>query len=550
MKLPKPTRKMTWSLMLVPGFILGLLLWTNANRVDNLYKIIASKMPIFRSVYTGVLFHYVDEIDSDDFFQAGINGMLNTLDPYTTYIEKEDRSQLDILTQGNYGGVGLLLQFRNETVTVADPPFLGTPSARAGLREGDQIIEVNGERSRELGFDKTAAKIRGPVGSTVTLKVRRAGEPKLLEFSMIREKIVVEDVRYAEVNEDGIGYILLIRFSANAAEEVEQAIRQFKAQGLKGLVLDLRSNPGGVLGSAVEMADLFLPKGKKIVSTRGRGKESIREEFSMNDPVYGEGPLVVLTNSISASASEIVAGAIQDHDRGIVVGDTTFGKGLVQSLINLSPDAVLKITTAKYYTPSGRCIQRIDYANRRETTDEEKAVTYKTAGGREVHGGGGIAPDVPIQLPLLHPLAIDMRRKSVYFNFAVDYANTHNADIETFTVTDEVMQAFREYLADSDYRYEFPIETTLDRFKEEATSNSYGPAVIKSIEALKQSLAEHQTALFNESENDMKQFLRLELATKFFGVAGAVEAGLKEDSVYQAGLELLRDSSKYTALLN
>lgn len=550
MKLKMPGRKVTWTLTLVPGFILGLLLWTNAHQVDNLYKTIATNMQVIQGIYKGVLFHYVDDIDNEEFFKAGINGMLNTLDPYTTYIEKEDRSQLDILTQGNYGGVGLLLQYRNNTVTVADPPFVGTPSAKAGLREGDQIIEVNGENSRELGFDKSAAKIRGPIGSTVTLKVKRTGEPKLLEFSMIREKIVVEDVRYAGINEDGIGYILLIRFSKNAAEEVEQAIRRFKAQGMKGLILDLRSNPGGVLGSAVEMADLFLPKGAPIVSTRGRDQRSIREEYSVTDPVYGDDPLVVLTNGISASASEIVAGAIQDHDRGVVVGDTTFGKGLVQSLINLSPDAVLKITTAKYYTPSGRCIQRIDYANRRETTDEEKAVTYKTDNGRVVHGGGGIAPDVPVILPLLHPLAIDLRRKSVYFNFAVDYANTHTADIESFTVTDGIMQAFQQYLKKIDYHFEFPIEANLERLKEAMEKEEDSQNIITSINSLKRTLAAHQAVLFRESEDDIRRFLSLELATKFFGVSGAVEAGLKSDEVYQKGLELLYNRDEYLTLLN
>ncbi|MBN2414797.1 S41 family peptidase [bacterium] len=549
MRLKTPARKVTWTLTLVPGFILGLLLWTNSHQVDNLYKTIADKLQVIKGIYTGVLSYYVDEVDSEEFFQAGINGMLNTLDPYTTYIEKEDRSQLDILTQGNYGGVGLLLQYRNETVTVADPPFVGTPSAKAGLREGDQIIEVDGESSREMGFDKTAAKIRGPIGSTVTLKVRRTGEPKLLDFSMIRESIVVEDVRYAGINEDGIGYILLIRFSKNAAEEVEQAIRRFKAQGMTGLILDLRSNPGGVLGSAVEMADLFLPKGSLIVSTRGRDAQSVREEYSLNDPVYGDGPLIVLTNGISASASEIVAGAIQDHDRGVVVGDTTFGKGLVQSLINLSPDAVLKITTAKYYTPSGRCIQRIDYANRRETTKAEKAVTYKTDSGREVHGGGGIAPDVPVVLPRLHPLAIDLRRKSMYFNFAVDYANTHSADIESFTVTDDMVNAFQTYLNTIDYRYEFPIETSLDQLKKEMEGNGDNQDVIAGINALKNILAAHQAALFRESEEDIRQFLRLELSTKFFGVSGAVEAGLKDDEVYQKGLYLLKNRDSYLSLL-
>lgn len=543
------SRKMRWILPAVPACIIGIFLWTNAQNTDNLYKIIAAKLNIIKNVYSGVLFHYVDEVDHEAFFKAGINGMLNTLDPYTNYVEQEDRSQLDILTQGNYGGVGLLLQLRNGYVTVADPPFVGTPSARAGLREGDVILEVNGESSPEMGFDKTAAKIRGPIGSSVTLTIRRAGEPKPLEFALIREQITVEDVRFAEITEDGIGYILLIRFSKNAAAEVEQAIRRFKARGLNGLVLDLRSNPGGVLGSAVEMADLFLDTGLKIVSTRGRDKQAERVEYSLNDPVYGDGPLIVLTNGISASASEIVAGAIQDHDRGLVVGDTTFGKGLVQSLINLSPDAVLKITTAKYYTPSGRCIQRIDYANKKEASKAEKEKTFTTSAGRIVHGAGGIAPDVPVVLPNLHELAIDLRRKSVYFNFAVDYAATHTADIDAFTVTDEMVEDFRAYLKKTSYNYEFPIEARLKDLREAAEKNGYGPAVIDKTDQLLTALAQNDDQLFEESREDIEQFLRLELATKFFGVSGSVKAGLRDDIVYKKALELLKDTEQYESLL-
>jgi len=549
MKLKKLNPKIKWPLIFLPAFVVSIFLWTNFNQPDNLYKSINKNIRVFQKLYQSVLIHYVDEIDNDAFFQAGINGMLNDLDPYTVYVEKEQRSQLDLLTKGNYGGVGLLLQFREGVVTVGDPPFMGTPSSRAGLREGDKIIKVDGESSKEMGFNKTAAKIRGPVGSKVELTILRANEPKLLNFTLVREKIAVEDVRFAGLTTEGIGYILLVRFSKNAATEVEDAIRRLKAQGMKGLILDLRSNPGGVLGAAVEMSDLFIPKGKMIVSTRGRTAQSKRDEYARKNPVYGEGPLIVLVNGGSASASEIVAGAIQDHDRGIVVGDTTYGKGLVQSLIPLSDNAVLKMTTAKYYTPSGRCIQRIDYSSKKETSAEEKAKIYRTAGGREVHGGGGIAPDVLVELPFLQRMAVDLRRKSMYFNFAVDYMTSHKSTIETFTVSDKILKDFSQYLKDQKYDYKHPAESTLERLRKEAEEKKYGGDILADIEKLQKSLKNFDAELYDRNKPDIKRFLSLELSKKLLGIDSSTRIGLKKDKVYAKAVEIIINPEKYKDIL-
>ena len=476
--------------------------------------------------------------------------MLNTLDPYTQYIEQEDQEQLQILTRGKYHGVGLLLNYRNSTVTVGEPPLLGTPAGRAGIREGDEIVRVDGVSSKEIGFNKTAARIRGPAGTEVTLTIRRNGQPDLLEIKMIRSEITVEDVRYHGFLEPSIGYIRLTRFSKNSAQEVSSAIEDMSRQSLNGLILDLRSNPCGMLESAVEVSDLFLEKDLDIVSTRGRIKKSIQEFRSGHDPLYPEKPLIVLVNRISASASEIVAGAIQDHDRGIIMGDTTFGKGLVQSVVSISPTSALKITTAKYYTPSGRCIQSRNYSSWSDTLDLDKDVLYKTDGGRPVYAGGGIAPDVYVEPEPAGDYLLDLRRKSMFFNFAVEYTNTHDIQGEGFQITDDILVAFKEYLTKKEYTYHHPMEDNLSDFIKEAETFGYGPNLTQDIENLKLSLEQFKFRLFDQNTDKIKMLLKREIASKAFGLQQGVEAELQDDPAVQRALSLLNDLNEYRSLIH
>lgn len=388
------------SCFLILSILGGALVWTNAARSSDTYANIQNNLIPLVNVYKEVTRRYVDEVNSEKFLKAGIEGMLGTLDPYTNYIEKGDKEQLDILTEGKYEGVGLSLNYRNNVVTVGEPPFAGTPAFRAGIREGDQIIKVDDQFTKELGFEKTVQNIRGPAGTEVKLTIVREGEPKPLEFVLIRKSITIEDVQYSGFIKGGIGYILLTRFSKNAGPEVEQAIKNLKSQNqLTSLILDLRSNPGGMLEAAVDVAQLFLPKNATVVTTKGRSRETAQEFKSTHDPLFGEGRLIILVNQFSASASEIVAGAIQDHDRGIIIGDTTFGKGLVQTVVPLSPTSALKITTAKYYTPSGRCIQRKNYSEWEDSTAIDPKADFKTDKGRRVYEGGGIIPDAIVRIP-------------------------------------------------------------------------------------------------------------------------------------------------------
>ena len=543
------TKKSKSGLLLLLTFLGVIVLWVTVAQSYDIYEEISKNLRIFGNVYKEVSKRYVDDVDPKDFLKAGINGMLNTLDPYTNYIEKEDKDQLQILTDGKYEGVGLLLHLRNDVVTVGDPPFLGTPSARAGIREGDKIIEVNGVSTKALGLDETSQHIRGPAGTEVTLTIERDGVPQPLEFKVVREQIKVEDVQYAGFADKNIGYIRLTRFSKNAGSEVASAIRNLNTDNLEGLILDLRSNPGGMLEAAVDVSDLFLDKNLMIVSTRGRTSNSNQEFISFQNPIFGKKPLIVLTNGFSASASEIVAGAIQDHDRGLVLGDTTFGKGLVQTVVPLSKDEALKITTAKYYTPSGRCIQKSNYSTWADSTLTESSTEFKTTGGRSVYGGGGIAPDVRIEPRETNDLVWDLRRKSLFFNFAVHYANTHTVIDSTLNVDKNILDDFKKYLQEENYQYELPIEKDLSELKQEILKKGYSPSILLDIQKLQNALGALEEEMFLTSTEDIKKSLKMELTSKYFGTQKEIELSIQDDPVIQKALELLHDKVSYSSLL-
>ncbi|MFO7889416.1 MAG: S41 family peptidase [bacterium] len=542
----KNIKKSFISLLLTIVLMATMLIWANSSE-KNIYATISENLTLLGNIYKEISTNYVEEIDSEDFLKAGINGMLNTLDPYTDYIEQDSRRQLNILTKGKYEGIGLLLNYRNNILTAAEPPFLGTPAARAGIREGDQIIKVDGKPTKELGFQESVRHILGPEGTSVTLIIKREGVDKLLEFTLVREKITVQDVRFSGMIENNIGYIQLTRFSQNSATEISQAIRELQNKNLDGLILDLRSNPGGVLQSAVNVSDIFLEKGETIVSIRGRTEQTKADFRSTRDPVYPQKPLIVLVNRISASASEIVAGAVQDHDRGILVGDTTYGKGLVQSVVPLSATTALKLTTAKYYTPSGRCIQRKNYSIWEDGDDNNKE--FYTDNKRKVYGNGGIAPDIYVELPTAESYVIDLRRKSMFFNFAVHYANTTSIKDSSLTITDNLLKEFKNYLNDQSYNFENPFEKKLEELKELAEQEKYGEKFIDDINTLSRSFKQVNTELFNQARTNIKKVLKQEIASKHFGTQYAVQLGLKDDPVVQKALQLIKNKNEYKDLL-
>jgi carboxyl-terminal processing protease len=529
---------------------------------------IRKNIEIFGLVYSEISQKYVDQVDPAKVLKAGINGMLDTLDPYTVLIEQEDNNQLQIMTTGKYGGLGMLIGSRDGWPTVVEPPYEGTPAQRAGIREGDQIIEVDGQTTKGMTTNDAAAKLRGEVGTPVVIKIRREGEPEPIEFRLIRAEIVVHDVSYSGMVRDGIGYIKLTRFSKNAGHEVREAIRQLKAQNAKGIILDLRNNPGGLLEQAVEVAENFVKKGDPVVSTRGRIEGSVQKYVSEKDPAAGALPLVVLVNEASASASEIVSGAIQDLDRGVIIGAPTYGKGLVQTVVRLTGDAALKVTTAKYYIPSGRLIQKESNLHKEQAdifaeneedvaepaADDEKkkeapTKPFQTAHGREVFGGGGIKPDIEIKMPKLNEFEYALVRKSMVFNFAIQYSARHNELKPGFQVDENLLAEFQKFLADKNFKYESDSEAQLENLRKAAEEDGYLADIKTQLDALQAALLAEKKDDFAKSRDFIRRNLEREISSKLWGTRAEVEAGFDDDPAVQRAVNLLLAPEEYAGLL-
>jgi carboxyl-terminal processing protease len=533
---------------------------------------IRKNIEIFGLVYSEISQKYVDQIDPAKVLKAGINGMLNTLDPYTVLIEQEDNAQLQIMTSGKYGGLGMLIGSRDGWPTVVEPPYEGTPAQRAGIREGDQIIEVDGKITKGISTNEAASRLRGEVGTPVVIKIKREGEEAPIEFRLIRAEIVVHDVSYSGIVRDGIGYVKLTRFSKNAGHEVREAIRDLRSQNLQGIILDLRFNPGGLLESAVAVAENFIKKGDPVVSTRGRVEGSAQKYVSGKDPIAGDLPMVVLVNEFSASASEIVAGAIQDLDRGVIMGAPTYGKGLVQTVVRLTNEAQLKVTTAKYYIPSGRLIQKESNLRRdemdifaedgdevpaaaeeekakQEKPDESSTALYQTAHGREVFGGGGIKPDVEVPLPKLNQFEIALSRKMMLFNFAAQFAARHAELKPGFQVDEQMLALFQQFLTERQFTYESQSEEHLASLRKAAEQDGYLADIKGELEALEQALLAEKKDDFAKSRDFIRRNLEREISSKLWGTRAEVEAGFDDDPVIQRAVNLLLSPEEYTTLL-
>lgn len=429
---------------------------------DNTY----ANIERFIQVLTKVRDHYVEPVTTDKLMDNAIRGMLRTLDPYSQYLDKEEAARLETTTHGAFGGIGISIGMRDSWVTVVSP-IEGTPAWRAGIQGGDRIIRIDGANTEGFSLDDAMKRMRGEKGTKVVLTIFREGRDKPVDFEITRDIIQIKSVPFAGVLENGVGYIRLSTFSEKSREEIDQALSKIEKQKVRGLILDLRFNPGGLLSQAVEVSEEFAPRGKKIVYTRGRDPSQNRDFISTADQPHLGYPLVVLVNQWTASASEIVSGAVQDLDLGVVAGQTTFGKGLVQTVIPLTRSVrgpKLKLTTAKYYTPSGRCIQKDEQlkdgalaAHDEESEEGVPAIPdsmkvkkplpeYKTEMGRTVFGGGGIAPDIELDEVKIPTLVQDLEQKQVFFKFAVKYAVKHKEAPKEYALTPSIRDEFRELL--------------------------------------------------------------------------------------------------------
>lgn len=444
---------------------------------------------------------YVDAVPADSLYLRALDGMLMSLDPYSQMLSPRDYEDLKIHTQGNYEGLGIRIDIVDQVLTIISP-IEGTPAYQAGLRAGDQILAVDGTTTKDWSEEKAVQELRGPKGSDVTLAIGRQGLEEPFKVEITRQPIELSSVPYAFMLRDGIGYVRFIQFSENGRDEMREAIRELEREGMRGLILDVRGNPGGLLDQAIEVSDLFLPKGVEIVSTKGRMPDTDRRYTARDNDDFSVHPMVLLIDRASASASEILAGALQDHDRALLVGQSTWGKGLVQSLFPLDDGYYLKLTTARYFTPSGRSIQRDDTddfdflatpaemgALGTEEKDVPDSLTYETDTGREVYGGGGVMPDVVVEgeelAPIARELLADIVTRNAFFSFGVRYRSSHEPISRDFVPDSALIEEFRTYLRDvreidfSDEAFDAEADYLSDYLQYTLISQHYGEGVAR-----------------------------------------------------------------------
>jgi carboxyl-terminal processing protease len=523
---------------------------------DDYYYKMNKGLETFGQVYREVAQSYVDTVDPEEFIAAGIQGMLKTLDPYTVYLRRKEAADIDLLTSGSYGGIGITVGMRDSMVTVVDL-LDGYSAQREGIRIGDRVLSIDRATLINGPLDTLRDYTRGEPNTTLQMTILRDGVGEPLTFMLTRENIKVRSVSYSGIVGDGIGYIRLERFSTNAGEETRSAIMQFQKQGnLRGLILDLRDNPGGLLESAVDVSAKFLPTGSVIVTTRGRDSSEQRVYRSSEEPMATNVPLVVLVNGGSASASEIVAGAIQDMDAGVIVGTQSFGKGLVQSIRRMPHDATLKMTTARYYTPSGRCIQKIDYMQQRLGLTSTMADTlrsrYLTRIGRTVFERGGITPDTVIEMPDTAAMVSLLRNSSAFFKFATRYTSGLKALPEDFRVSDSLMQQFETFIISGPPEIlNDPLMNELKELESLAARESYGETVTRKLASLRAELSSEQRRAFIRNREEIRRELYNEIVGRFHGQRQRLEAAIPRDHQLQSAVALLRSGrNRYGQILS
>ena len=517
---------------------------------SDVYRELARSQRLINEVYKSLITRYADRLDTEKFTKIVINNILDDLDPYTVYMEEDEKEGLDLLTKGKYGGVGINLGVREKKLTVISP-MDNSPAKRKGVISGDIIIKIDGLLTKEMSLDDAAKHIRGPKGTDVTLSIKRFGDEKLIDFTLTRDNITVKDVAYTGMLDDETGYIRLTRFSKNSGPEIRSAIKNLQTESASRIVIDLRDNPGGLLQSAIEILDMMTPKGSTLLSTKGRLPESNKHYISRKDPILGEDTkIAILINEGSASASEIIAGAVQDLDRGVIVGTRSFGKGLVQSVYGLdgSGKRNLKVTTAKYYIPSGRLIQKPGYIDDELIiNDDQEDSLFYTIGGRKVKGGGGIAPDYEVEMPKATPLVLECWRKGLFFNFAQE--RQHRYDTYDDALVDvTILDDFKSYLDNQDIDVNTNGEKALEEAREKILSlDSTNMDLTHAFDFVETFIIDREALLYDEEVDFLKRRLYLELIGIMKGSEYRVEESIKDDPVVMKAKEILQDPIGYTS---
>ncbi len=520
------------------------------------YFNVAKNLDIFATLYREVNTYYVDDIDPTPFIRTGIDAMLKSLDPYTNYISEDEIEDFRTLTTGEYGGIGAIIGQRGEDIMVI-MPYEGDPADKAGLKAGDRILKVNGIEVSGKTSGEVSKLLKGQSNSSITLFVERPERNETFEVKITRKKIKLANVPYYGMIDEEVGYIRLTDFSIGAYSEVRKGIEELQNQGIKKLIFDLRENPGGSLDEAIKICSIFLPVGSKVVETKGRYEQYNKTYNTLIPPLdTAEMPVVVLTSEASASASEIVGGVIQDYDRGLLVGQQTFGKGLVQMTRPLIYNSQLKVTTSRYYIPSGRCIQAIDYSNRNSNGEATKVpdsllAEFKTKNGRVVRDGRGIRPDIDVDLENYAPITITLLRKNYFFNYATIfyYKNETIPPPREFEISDEEYERFVSWLDDKDVEYTTQVEKTLEKLEDLSKEEKYHDAINVELESLRKKVHHSKASDLQNFKDEIKQVLKEEIVGRYYYQRGVVESSFDSDPDIQAALKILRDEGEYQDFL-
>lgn len=525
-----------------------LLLSAYASSQSNGFETIRS-IELMDQIYENLDKYYVDEIQPGTLSKIAIDAMLKELDPYTVYYHESNIEDYQLMTTGQYGGIGSLIRQIGDYVFIAEP-YEGSPSEKAGLNSGDKIVEIDGKSMEKKNSEEVSTALKGPKGTSVEILIERNNERKTINIT--RDEIKLPDVPYSGMLDTAIGYIKLNSFTRSASTDVKKAFVDLKSGGMRQLIFDLRGNGGGLLIEAVKIVNMFVNKNQVVVNTQGRIQEENRTYLTLEEPVDLEIPIVVLVDGGSASASEIVSGCLQDLDRAVILGTRSYGKGLVQRTYNLDYGSKIKLTIAKYYTPSGRCVQRLEYYDKEDGENAEEipdslVTIFYTKNGREVIDGRGIDPDIQIEKRTLSRLALTIGRNNLFFDYATDYFYSHNTipPAQEFKLNDEEYTLFKEYVLKQDFSYATASEEMMKKLKETAIKEGFYEDSKVEYDSLMQKVVPSKERDLEKFEDQIKQYLENEIVSRYYYQSGRAEYTFKNDPFIQKSMELLQNKSEY-----
>lgn len=552
--------------MLAGAFIVMLGMGMTSFKEDDRNFQISKNLDIFNSIFKELDMFYVDTVNAEKMIQTGVEGMLSLTDPYTEYYPEEEVSSLKEMTTGKYGGIGAAIRYyeAKDRIAVVEPTE-GMPAAEAGVKAGDIILSVGGKemvrgdmKPQEFS-SKVSEALRGEPGTSFVLKVLRPlkNDSTVMEFKITRKNIRTNPVPYYGMVKDSIGYLALSSFTENSAKDFKKAFIELKQKGAKSLIIDLRDNGGGSLSEAVDIVNLYVPKGQEIVVTKGKVRQAQGSYKTQNEPVDTQIPLAVLVNGATASASEIVSGSLQDLDRAVVIGSRTFGKGLVQTIRPLPYNGTLKVTTSKYYIPSGRCIQAIDYAKKNADgsvarTPDSLTTVFHTAAGREVRGGGGIRPDIEVKGDKIPNIVFYLMNDDLIFDYATQYCWDHPtlASVDDFKLTDADYEAFKKLVKSRNFTYDRQSEKMLKSLKEIAEFEGYMTEAAEEFKALEKKLNHNLDRDLDYFAKPIKEYISQEIVTRYFYQRGAAMERLKDDTDLEEAIKVLQNPVRYREILS